>query len=96
MALTAAKTQNDTLHSKRGISLCKFFVAVCDFCAIMSTKSCESQPPRKLLRKDNDVFLVGHSTHQILGAKLPLNKQVLAVFFYNLRSAYLSVKESAL
>lgn len=58
--------------------------------------SSDFEPPRKRLRKDGDIFLIGHSTHQILGAKLPSIKQVLAVFFYNLRSANLDVKESTM
>lgn len=58
--------------------------------------SSEYEQQRKRLRKDDEVFLIGYPSHQILGAKLPSNKQVLAVFFYNLRLAHLNLKESAM
>jgi hypothetical protein len=41
------------------------------------------------------VFLVGNVNHQIFGAKLPSNRQVLAVLFYNMREVKLSLSESA-
>jgi hypothetical protein len=42
-----------------------------------------------------DIFLVGDIKHQITGAKLPSNRQVLAVLFYNIREVKLTVTESA-
>lgn len=54
-----------------------------------------SEPPRKRLRKDDNIYLIGNVNHQILGAKLPSNRQVLSVFFYNTRVAKLSADESA-
>lgn len=42
-----------------------------------------------------DIFLVGDISHQILGAKLPSNRQVLAVLFFNIREVKLKVRESA-
>lgn len=46
----------------------------------------------KVLRQ---IYLIGNVTHQITGAKLPSNRQVLQVYFYNIRFAKLSQKESA-
>lgn len=48
------------------------------------------------LRSDNkSIFLVGDVNYQITGAKLPSNRQVLAVLFYNIREVKLTVSESA-
>lgn len=48
------------------------------------------------LRSDKqNVFLIGVPSHQINGAKLPSNRQVLAVLFYNIREVKLTVSESA-
>lgn len=55
----------------------------------------QSETPKKRLRKDDDIYLVGCINHQILGAKLPSNRQVLSVYFYNTRVAKLSEQESA-
>lgn len=41
------------------------------------------------------IFLIGLPSHQINGAKLPSNRQVLAVLFYNIREVKLTVRESA-
>ncbi len=46
------------------------------------------------LRKDFHVCLVGYISNQIVGAKLPSNRQVLRVFFYNVRVVKLTTKES--
>lgn len=54
-----------------------------------------SESPKKRLRKDDDLYLIGSIDHQILGAKLPSNRQVLSVFFYNTRVAKLSAEDSA-
>ena len=48
------------------------------------------------LRKDFYVCLVGYISNQIVGAKLPSNRQVLRVFFYNVRVVKLTTKESAI
>lgn len=50
---------------------------------------------KKRLREDTKVFLIGHTQHQIVGAKLPSNRQVLSVFFHNMREFNISAKESA-
>lgn len=42
-----------------------------------------------------NIFLVGDINHQITGAKLPSNRQVLAVLFFNIREVQLTVSESA-
>lgn len=55
----------------------------------------EEEPPKKRLRKDSSIYLVGNIDHQILGAKLPSNRQVLSVYFYNTRTAKLNKSESA-
>lgn len=47
------------------------------------------------LRKIHDIFLVGRITYQIVGAKLPSNRDVLSVFFYNHKIVKLTVMESA-
>lgn len=41
------------------------------------------------------VPLVGYISNQIVGAKLPSNRQVLRVFFYNIRVVNITTKESA-
>lgn len=46
-------------------------------------------------RSKDKIFLVGYPIHQITGCKLPSNRQVLCVLFYNLRTVKLSVRESA-
>lgn len=46
-------------------------------------------------RTKDKIFLVGYPIHQITGCKLPSNRQVLCVLFYNLRAVKLTVRESA-
>jgi hypothetical protein len=41
------------------------------------------------------IYLIGHTSHQLFGCKLPSNKEVLRVLFYNLREVKLSVRDSA-
>lgn len=50
---------------------------------------------RQTDEKERKIAFVGHVSHQIVGAKLPSNRQVLEVFFYNLRFVKLSTEESA-
>lgn len=50
---------------------------------------------RKVDEKKRTIALVGHVSHQIVGAKLPSNRQVLEVFFYNMRFVNLTAKDSA-
>lgn len=51
---------------------------------------------KKRLRSDDvDVFLVGKCDNEILGAKLPSMKQVLQVFFYQMRIVKSNVIQSA-
>lgn len=48
------------------------------------------------LRSDKqNNFLIGLPSYQINGAKLPSNRQVLSVLFYNIREVKLTVSESA-
>lgn len=47
------------------------------------------------LRKDEHIFLIGFKKTQILGSKLPSLKQVFKVFFFNLRTVKLNIRESA-
>lgn len=42
-----------------------------------------------------EIYLIGRETDRILGAKLPSNRQVLSVFFFNTRSKKLKNNESA-
>lgn len=51
-----------------------------------SVKTRQSDAERRSIK------LIGKVAHQIVGAKLPSNKQV---FFYNMRYVNLSAKESA-
>lgn len=41
------------------------------------------------------IYLIGYSSYQLVGYKLPSNKQVLLVLFFNIREIMLSVRESA-
>lgn len=61
--------------------------------ALTSTSS--SIQTRKYLETLRNIDLIGTTTHQIVGAKLPSNRQVLQVFFHNMRYVNLSAKESA-
>lgn len=54
-----------------------------------------SAPPKKKLRSDNKIYLIGNMEHQIVGAKLPSKLQVLQVFFYNKRVIGLDTNTSA-
>lgn len=47
------------------------------------------------LRSKTEIFLVGFEEAQILGAKLPTNRQVFKTFFYILHEVKLSKNESA-
>src|SRR5215469_13318162 len=44
-------------------------------------------------RTKDKMFLVGFPCHQITGCKLPSNRQVLCVLFYNLHTVKLTVRE---
>lgn len=46
-------------------------------------------------RKDTSVFLVGNYYPQIVGSKLPSNRDVLKVLFFNIREVQLDVHENA-
>lgn len=54
-----------------------------------------STSKKRLRSSDDDVFLVGKCNSEIVGAKLPSIKQVLQVFFYQIRHEKLNAKESA-
>lgn len=54
--------------------------------------SCEKV---QLRSAKTNIFLVGDVNHQIKGAKLPSNRQVLSVLFFNIREVKLTVSESA-
>lgn len=47
------------------------------------------------LRNDNNIFLIGYMETQILGSKLPSLRQILQVFFFNVRTVKLNVQSSA-
>lgn len=61
--------------------------------ALDSTVS--SVKTRKADEKQRQIAFIGNVSHQIVGAKLPSNRQVLEVFFYNMRFVKLASKESA-
>lgn len=46
-------------------------------------------------RKDTSIYLVGHQEPQICGSKLPSNRQVLSVFYWNHQSRGFTVREAA-
>jgi len=46
------------------------------------------------VRLREKVYLLGHYSHEITGSKLPSNKQVLSVLFYNVRVVKLNIRES--
>lgn len=52
-------------------------------------------PPEKKLRSYSKVYILGHCEHQIVGSKLPSNRQVLSVFLFNMREVKLPQKASA-
>lgn len=58
-------------------------------------QSTSSVTTRKSMENLYKIDLIGNTSHQITGAKLPSNKQVLKVMFYNMRFVRLSAKESA-
>ena len=41
------------------------------------------------------IYLFGAANHQIMGAKVPSNRQILAVLFFNIREVKLTASESA-
>lgn len=47
------------------------------------------------LRTDSNIYLIGYISHQIVGNKLPSNRQVLSVLFHNMRAIKLTLHESA-
>lgn len=75
-----------SVHSFSSYSVC---VILCIFFLVMASTS------RINLKKDDDVYLVGKISHQIVGSKLPSNKEVLSVLFYNSRKVRLTLRESA-
>lgn len=60
-----------------------------------SRPSTPSVKTRKADEKQRSIALIGQVSHQIVGAKLPSNRQVLEVFFYNMRFVRLDANESA-
>ncbi|GBN10564.1 hypothetical protein AVEN_102257-1 [Araneus ventricosus] len=44
---------------------------------------------------DRNIYLIGSERHQITGCKLPSNRQVLSVLFYDLHEVKLSIRENA-
>lgn len=57
--------------------------------------SASPAPLAKVGGKKDEIEFVGYPFHQIMGAKLPSNRQVLKVFFYNIRHVHLNQRESA-
>lgn len=50
---------------------------------------------RRAIESKYKIDLIGTICHQIVGAKLPSNRQVLQVMFYNMRIVNLSARASA-
>lgn len=57
----------------------------------MSTASIKT---RSSLENSMNIDMIGRISHQITGAKLPSNRQVLQVFFYNKKIVKLETRES--
>lgn len=47
------------------------------------------------LRSNTEIYLIGFEKSQILGSKLPTNKEVLQLFFYHVRTQNTSIRQSA-
>lgn len=60
-----------------------------------SASSASSIKTRKADEQKRNIAMIGHVSNQVVGAKLPSNRQVLQVFFYNIRFVNLSAKDSA-
>lgn len=50
---------------------------------------------KKKLRSNTNTYILGHLDHQIIGSKLPSNRQVSSVFLSNMRELKLSYRDSA-
>ena len=50
---------------------------------------------RKILRRESYTFLIGYTSNQIVGSKLPSIRQALSVLFYNMREVHLNLHESS-
>lgn len=50
-----------------------------------SKSSASSVSTRKSFESLQNIDMIGKISHQILGAKLPCNRQLLQVFFYSMR-----------
>lgn len=66
----------------------------------MSTKPSTSQSAssvitRKSIENLHSIDLIGNTSHQIVGAKLPSIRQVLQVMFFNMRFVHLKAREAA-
>lgn len=57
--------------------------------------SSSSITTRKSVENLHKIDLIGTTLHQITGAKLPSNRQVLQVMFYNMRFVKLNARQSA-
>lgn len=60
-----------------------------------STAQSPAVIPRSTLQSLSTIDLIGRTCHQITGAKLPSNRQVLEVFFHNMRFVKLTSTDSA-
>lgn len=54
-----------------------------------------AQPEKKLRSGTKPPYILQHTDHQIVGSKLPSNRQVLSVFLHNMREFKLSQINSA-
>lgn len=52
---------------------------------IQSKSSVSGVQTRKSVENIHNIDLIGKISHQIIGTKLPSNRQVMQVFFYNMR-----------
>lgn len=50
---------------------------------------------QRSLRSDTKIIIIGFEQFQMLGTKLPTSKEVLQVFFYNLRTLKMKLRESS-
>lgn len=70
-----------------------YFIKFIKILFLMSATS--SSATQSTHRGYNNIFLIGSVQNQIVGKKLPSNRPVINVLFYNLRHVRLNIRESA-
>ena len=76
------------MHSHSVVSLMQVIVTVTRILSFSEDVSAKRSAKKT-------IYLVRAANHQITGAKLPSNRQILAVMFFNIREVKFTVSESA-